>query len=110
MIRTFSRSVTAMAIALLPLLTSSADPEWPQSLYLPGIAVSLSGRDTAGGKDLHKVVLGRCDILLWVTADGYIRVAQVIKSSGHPRLDENLLARGDRQENQSGAGQKGPDR
>jgi TonB family protein len=89
--RTLTRVAAAFSIALLPLLGWSTEPEWPESLYLPGITVSASIEDTSSGKEVHKRVLGRCDILLWVTADGYIRVAQVIKSTGHARLDEACL-------------------
>ncbi len=91
MTRTLTRRAAAIVIALLPLLGSSAEPEWPQSLYLPGITVLVSRGTETAGKDIRKRELGRCDILLWVTADGYIRVAQVVKSTGYPRLDEACL-------------------
>jgi TonB family protein len=91
MARALTRVAAAFSIALLPLLGWSTEAEWPQSLYLPGITVSASIEDAAPGKEVHKRVLGRCDILIWVTADGYIRVAQVIKSTGHARLDEACL-------------------
>jgi hypothetical protein len=32
------RTVVAMVIGLLPLVGRSTEPEWPQSLYLPGIS------------------------------------------------------------------------
>jgi TonB family protein len=86
-----TRITAALSIALLPLLGWPAEPEWPQSLYMPGITVSASVGDTTPGKEVHKRVLGRCDILIWVTADGYIRVAQVIRSTGHARLDDACL-------------------
>ena len=89
--RVLSRVAAAVSMALLPLLGWSTEPEWPQSLYLPGITVSASVGDAASGKGLHKQVLGRCDILVWVTVDGYIRIAQVIKSTGHARLDDACL-------------------
>src|SRR5271165_1769744 len=91
MTQALTSAVAAVAIAVLPLLGRSAKPEWPQSLYMPGITVSASVGETAAAKDLHQRDLGRCDILLWVTADGVIRVAQVIKSTGHARLDEACL-------------------
>jgi len=91
MARALTRVAAAFSIALLPLLGWSTESEWPQSLYMPGITVSATVGDTASGKEVHKRVLGRCDILLWVTADGYIRVAQVVKSTGHARLDEACL-------------------
>jgi TonB family protein len=88
----FTRVAAAMAIAFLPLRGWSTEPDWPQSLYLPGIKVTASAKtEPAPGKDDRKHELGRCDILLWVTADGYIRVSQVIKSTGHSRLDEACL-------------------
>jgi TonB family protein len=89
--RALTRAAATFSIALLPLVGWSVEPEWPQSLYMPGITVSATVADTASGKDAHKRVLGRCDVLIWVTADGYIRVAQVIKSTGHARLDDACL-------------------
>jgi TonB family protein len=81
----------ALLIGLLPLLSFASESDWPQSLYLPGIAVSATVGQVVPGKEFHNEVLGRCDVLLWITADGYSRVAQVIKSTGHSHLDEACL-------------------
>ena len=90
--RRLIRGAAVLAIMLLPVRSWASESEWPQSLYLPGITVSAPvGAENAAPTDIHKRELGRCDILLWITADGYIRVAQVIKSSGHARLDEASL-------------------
>ncbi len=86
-----TRAVLVVAIALAPLLDSSAEIEWPKNLYLNGITVSASIGEASAAKDLQKRELGRCDILLWATADGYVRVSQVIKSTGHARLDAACL-------------------
>ena len=73
--------------------SQTAEAQDPQSLYLPGILItadakpgSPSAQDTAPPQ-----VVGRCDILMWITADGIIRIAQVIKSTGYAGLDEACL-------------------
>lgn len=91
MIRALSRGTAVWLISWLPLLGWADDADWPQSLYLPGITISASVGEAVAGKERQKRILGRCDILIWVTADGYIRVTQVIKSTGHARLDEACL-------------------
>lgn len=86
-----TRAAVLVAIAWPSFLASSAEPEWPQNLYLTGITVSASVGEPTPGKDLQKRELGRCDILLWATADGYVRVSQVLKSTGYARLDAACL-------------------
>jgi hypothetical protein len=86
-------------IALLAGLTfgfvisrsAAADIDEQQGLYIPGL--TISGRQTENGQPVPgaKHHLERCDVLLWVTSDGIIRIAQVIKSTGHSRLDEACL-------------------
>jgi len=74
------------------LLGGSGESELPRSLYLQGIVVTTSSKKDPEGKDAPPTKeLGRCDVLLWLTADGYVRVVQVTKSTGHSRLDEACL-------------------
>lgn len=73
--------------------SQAAESEEPQGLYLPGIMVTadaIPGRPSAEGSAPPQIV-GRCDILMWITADGFTRAAQVIKSTGYARLDEACL-------------------
>jgi TonB family protein len=69
----------------------AADIDEPQNLYMPGL--TISGRQTDNGQPVLglKHYLERCDILLWVASDGVVRIAQVIKSTGHSRLDDACL-------------------
>jgi len=83
--------VAAIAISCLPLLGWAAESELPQSLYLPGITVSADTSEVLPPGQSPKRLLTRCDILLWITADGFVRVAQVTKSTGYARLDEVCL-------------------
>jgi TonB family protein len=90
------RSLAAIAIVSLPLLGRSAEPEQPLSLDMQataeGIVVTVSSTKEPVGKDaLPMKELGRCNVLLWLTADGYIRVVQVAKSTGRSRLDDACL-------------------
>jgi TonB family protein len=92
--RALRQGSAALAIAALPLLSWSDEPVWPRSLYVPGVKVSATStkiEKETPAQDRHKVPMGRCEVLMWVTADGYVRVAQVIKSSGHSRLDHACL-------------------
>ena len=59
-------------------------PEWHH-----GICVDLE--KPSRRRAFQKRELGRCDILFWATADGHVRVSQVIKSTGHARLDAACL-------------------
>jgi TonB family protein len=81
----------AIAIAFLPLLGWSAESELPASLYLQRITVSADTSEVLPPGQAPKRLLTRCDILLWITADGFVRVAQVTKSTGYARLDEVCL-------------------
>jgi TonB family protein len=90
--RTIRYTTFGVAIALLPALSGADETEWPQSLYLTGITVSAEIKTAAAGKTLQKRELGRCDILLWVTADGRVRLSQVIRSTGHAKLDQTCLS------------------
>jgi hypothetical protein len=90
------RCLAAIAIASLPLLGWSAESEQPLSLHMQataeGIVVTVTATKEPAGKDaLPMEDLGRCNVLAWVTADGYIRVAQVTKTSGRSRLDDACL-------------------
>lgn len=87
--------VIAMAIAVLPLPGWSADSQPPLNLQVEaaqeGIVVIATTANSRGGGLLPVKELGRCVVQIWVTADGYIRVAQIAKTSGHSRLDEACL-------------------
>lgn len=79
--------------ALAHSTSPAAESQEPQSLYLPGIMITADAKPdspSAEGNGPPQVV-GRCDILMWITADGIIRAAQVIKSTGHIRLDKACL-------------------
>jgi hypothetical protein len=86
-----TRAALVVAIALAPPLGSPPEIELPKDLYLNGITVSASIAEASPCKDLQKRELGRCDILLRATTDGYVRVSQVIESTGHARLDVACL-------------------
>jgi TonB family protein len=85
------RCVAAIGIVLLPLVGLASESDLPSSLYLPGITVSASTSEVIPPGQPPTRLLTRCDILLWITADGFVRVAQVIKSTGYARLDEVCL-------------------
>lgn len=85
------RCVAAIAIVSVPLLGLAAESELPQSLYLPGITVSADTSEVLPAGQAPRRLLTRCDVLLWITADGLVRVAQVTKSTGYARLDEVCL-------------------
>jgi TonB family protein len=96
--------------ALGALPSQAAEPQEPQSLYLPGIMITADvkpGSPSAEGSAPPQVV-GRCDILLWITADGIIRAAQVIKSTGYARLDEACLHAAIGQKMEPARGTAGP--
>jgi TonB family protein len=96
--------------ALVTLPSRADDSQDPQSLYLPGIMITADAKPdspSAEGNAPPKVV-GRCDILMWITADRFIRVAQVIKSTGYARLDEACLHSAIGQKMKAALGTAGP--
>ena len=92
---TCTRCALAIAIISLPLLGLAADPQPPLSLHVEAtqeaIVVTVTDTSATGKESQPLKELGRCSMQLWVTADGYIRVAQILKTSGHSRLDEACL-------------------
>lgn len=70
-------------------LHSSRAPS-PASPVVAPAAPAGAPAAVAGGSSAEaagKAELARCRVLVWITADGTIRAAQVIDSSGAPRLD-----------------------
>jgi TonB family protein len=67
----------------------AAEPVIPVLPVLDAIELPLSddpGSSPQGTSKLKRQI-GSCEVLVWVTADGIIRVAQVIKSTGYQKLD-----------------------
>jgi TonB family protein len=89
------RCVAAIAFLSLPLMGWSEESEPPIILHMQvfeqGLLVTVSSAKDPAGENAPLKELGRCNVSLWVTADGYIRVVQVIKSTGHSRLDDACL-------------------
>jgi TonB family protein len=56
-----------------------------------GIVVTATDANSKGSDVLPVKELGRCLVQIWLTADGYIRIAQIAKTSGHSRLDDACL-------------------
>ena len=83
--------LAGLTFGFVILRSVAADIDEQQGLYIQGL--TISGRQTENGHPIPgaKHHLERCDVLLWVTSDGFIRLAQVIKSTGHSRLDEACL-------------------
>jgi TonB family protein len=83
--------LAVLSLGFVSSRSAVADIDEPQGLYIPGL--TISGRQTENGQPVPgaKHYLERCDILMWVTSDGVVRIAQVIKSTGHSRLDDACL-------------------
>jgi TonB family protein len=77
------------AAVSLAVCTQAAESAIPVLPVLDAIEVPLSddhgpSRDSTSG--LRRQI-GSCEVLVWVTADGTIRAAQVIKSTGYVKFD-----------------------
>jgi|SRR5271166_4660441 len=84
------RILTFVAVIATLTLFAGRSAMSQQLEYLPTITVSAGGKDDPpqGPQSSLARVLGKCEVLFWVTADGYVRLAQVRKSSGYARIDE----------------------
>lgn len=85
--------LTRFAAAALTAMTllAGADRVAAEAFHLDGITISATIGEDPGPSHFHKDPIGRCDLLLWITADGIVRVTQVIKSSGHVKIDDACL-------------------
>ena len=84
------------SIAAALLLNASGpapDLAVPQAPELDAITVAVTDRKdpSSDSPTAVKREIGRCQVLVWVTADGLIRAAQVVKSTGYTRLDAACL-------------------
>jgi TonB family protein len=60
----------------------------------PAIRITVTEKNDAANGSQSSLTrdTGKCHVLMWVTSDGYVRVAQVIESSGLLSLDSACLS------------------
>lgn len=89
----------AMVFARLAAAFLLAAGSWAQDLEshaapeLDAIKVAVAdGHDPSSGSSTAPTrEIGRCEVLLWVTAEGLVRAVQVVKSTGYTKLDAACL-------------------
>ena len=92
----FDLRFIAMALSVLTTSATAEDLSFKAEVIegsTPAMRINVTDKsDSAdGGQASVSRDMGRCLVMIWVTADGYVRAAQVATSTGFLNLDDACL-------------------